>query len=100
MMDRSLNSRIELHQIESVPHSFTKRPELVVHGLHLDSVKGNESRLPGTLVTHVFDTVDGRLLLVNDYSIDISTEDDGYGCFVLSFGRFAEVYEAAADTCR
>jgi len=97
MMDRPLNGGIELHQIESVPHSFTERPELVVHGLHLDSVKGNEGRLPRTLVTHVFNAVDGRLLLVNDDSVDVSAEDNGYGRFVLSFGRFAEIYKSAAD---
>lgn len=100
MMDRSLNSRVELYQIESVSHAFAERPELVVHGLDLDGIERDESRLSRTLVAHIFDTVDGRFLFVNDDSIDVSTKDDGYCRFVLSFRGFAEIYESAADTWR
>ena len=100
MMDRPLNRRIELHQIKGVPHTLAKGPELVVHGLDLDGIKRDESRLSRTLVAHIFDTVDGRFLLVDDDSIDVSTKDNGYCRFVLSFGRFAEIYESAANTWR
>jgi len=99
-MDRPLNRRIELHQIKGVPHTLAEGPELIVHGLDLDGIKRDESRLSRTLVAHIFDTVDGRFLLVDDDSIDVSTKDNGYCRFVLSFGRFAEIYESAANTWR
>jgi hypothetical protein len=97
VVDRPLNSGVELHQIESITYTLTERPEFVVHGLDLNGVKRDKSCLSRTLVAHIFDTVDGCFLFINDDSIDISAKDDGYCCFILSFRGFAEINESASN---
>ena len=46
------------------------------------------------------DAVDGRLLLVNYHSIDISSQNNGYRSLVFSLGRFAEIRNTASYTLR
>jgi hypothetical protein len=118
MMYSSLNSRLILHNIDSQPRSFGKRPELVVDGLSLDGVERDESCLAGALVAHVLsdirmslgerenenewdahlDTVNSRLLFIHNNGVDISTENDRHSDLVLPLNRLAEVNDTSTNT--
>lgn len=56
---------------------------------------GGESRKESHL-----NTVNGRLLLVHDDGVDIPTKNNRHGDLVFPLDRFAEIDNAATNTCK
>ena len=118
MVYRTLHNRLILDHVNREACALGERAELVVDGLHLDSVERNERRLTRTLVAHVLHhnifvqlsvwqkegtlhlyAVNGGPLLIYNDCIDVTAQDDRDGTFVLPLSGLAQVNQSATHTC-
>lgn len=58
-------------------------------------VRGTLNKRTNTEERSYLDTVDGRLLLIHDHSIDVPAQDSRHREFVLALCRFAQIDDTA-----
>lgn len=58
---------------------------------------GTENIIPNRDPAHL-DTINSCLLLINNNSVYISTENDSNSCLVLPLDRFAKIHNSSANT--
>ena len=97
MLHGSLHCGFKLDAVNGESSTFDKVAILFLDGSSLERVQGKECRLTSPLISHVLDTLDGSLFVLDDDSIETVPENGHDGSIILASGWFAQVDDSAMN---